>query len=50
YEKEKDVTRRRLYLETMAKVLPECEEIYIIDKDQKGLLPFLNLGESKLPQ
>ncbi len=50
YEKEKDVTRRRLYLETMAKVIPECEEIYIIDKDQKGILPFLNLGESKLPQ
>lgn len=50
YEKGKDVTRRRLYLETMSKVIPECEEIYIIDKDQKGILPFLNLGESKLPQ
>ncbi len=48
YEKEKDVTRRRLYLETMAKVIPECEEVYVIDEDQKGMLPFLNLGESKL--
>lgn len=48
YEKAKDVTRRRLYLETMAKVIPKCEEIYIIDKDQKGILPILNLGESKV--
>ncbi len=48
YEKAKDVTRRRLYLETMSKVIPECEEIYIIDKEQKGILPFLNLGESKV--
>lgn len=48
YEKAKDVTRRRLYLETMVKVIPKCEEIYIIDKDQKGILPILNLGESKV--
>jgi membrane protease subunit HflK len=48
YEKAKDVTRRRLYLETMEKVIPKCEEIYIIDKDQKGILPILSLGESKV--
>ena len=48
YEKAKDVTKRRLYLETMQRVLPKCEEIYIIDKDQKGILPILNLGESKV--
>jgi membrane protease subunit HflK len=48
YEKAKDVTRRRLYLETMEKVIPKCEEIYIIDKEQKGILPILNLGESKV--
>jgi membrane protease subunit HflK len=48
YEKAKDVTRRRLYLETMERVIPECEEIYIIDKDQKGILPILNLGASRL--
>src|SRR3989304_4490682 len=47
YEKAKDVTRRRLYLETMSRVIPKCEEIYIIDKDQKGILPILNLGEGK---
>lgn len=48
YEKAKEVTRRRLYLETMAKVIPECEEIYIIDKEQKGILPILNLGDGKV--
>ncbi|MFQ5963943.1 MAG: FtsH protease activity modulator HflK [Candidatus Scalinduaceae bacterium] len=48
YEKAKEVTRRRLYLETMEKVIPECEEIYIIDKEQKGILPLLNLRENKV--
>jgi membrane protease subunit HflK len=48
YEKAKDITRRRLYLEMMEKVIPKCEEIYIIDKEQKGILPILNLGESKV--
>jgi len=48
YEKAKDITKRRLYLEMMEKVIPKCEEIYIIDKEQKGILPILNLGESKV--
>ncbi len=48
YEKAKGVTRRRLYLETMEKAIPKCEEVYIIDEDQKGILPILNLGESKV--
>ncbi len=48
YEKAKDVTRRRLYLETMAKVIPKCGEVYIIDENQKGILSILNLGESKV--
>lgn len=45
YKKAEDVTRRRLFLETMAKVLPKCEKIYIIDKDVKGFLPILGLNE-----
>ncbi|MBS1257425.1 MAG: Modulator of FtsH protease HflK [Candidatus Scalindua arabica] len=48
YNKAQDVTRRRLYLETMARVIPKCEEVYIIDEDQKGILPILNLGEGKV--
>ncbi len=48
YEKARDVTRRRLYLETMARVIPKCKDLYIIDEDQNGILPLLNLGESKV--
>lgn len=44
YSKSKDVTRRRLYLEAMKVVLPKLGNKYIIDPEQKGLLPLLNLG------
>lgn len=43
YSKAKDVTRRRLYLEAMAVVFPKLGNKYIIDPDQQGLLPLLNL-------
>ncbi|HMA86483.1 MAG TPA: FtsH protease activity modulator HflK, partial [Desulfosalsimonadaceae bacterium] len=36
YAKAKDVTRRRLYLETIKSVLPNLGEIYIIDSEQKN--------------
>ena len=45
YAKAKDVTRRRLYLEAMSDLLPKLGDKYIIDSDQKNLLPFLNLGK-----
>jgi membrane protease subunit HflK len=45
YAKAKDVTRRRLYLEMVELVFPELGELYIIDSDQKNVLPLLNLGE-----
>ncbi len=45
YARAKDVTRRRLYMETMAKVLPQVERKYIIDEDEKGILRLLPLGE-----
>ncbi|MDZ7833878.1 MAG: FtsH protease activity modulator HflK [Desulfobacterales bacterium] len=43
YAKAKDVTRRRLYLESIKSVLPNLGEIYIIDSEQKNVLPLLNL-------
>lgn len=43
YAKAKDVTRRRLYLETMKDVLPKLGKKYLIDEDQKNVLPLLNL-------
>lgn len=45
YAKAKDVTRRRLYFETIGAVFPNLGEVYIIDSVQKNFLPLLNLGE-----
>jgi len=45
YAKNKDVTRRRLYLESLEKVLPKLEKKYIIDEKVKGLLPIMNITE-----
>ena len=47
YSKAQDVTRRRLYLEAMQEVFPKIGDKYIIDSDQKNLLPLLNLGKSE---
>ena len=44
YRSAPDVTRRRLYLETMYEVLPKIREIYIVDEKQKSILPLLELG------
>ncbi|MBA7657382.1 Modulator of FtsH protease HflK [subsurface metagenome] len=45
YKQNKDVTRRRLYLESLNKVLPGLEKKYIIDDKVKGVLPLMNIGE-----
>ena len=47
YKMAEDVTRRRLYLETMEQVLPTVTDIYVIDKEQRSLLPFLNITGAK---
>ncbi len=47
YKVAKDVTRRRLYLETMAKVLPKLGDKYIVDAEQKNFLPLLRLGKEQ---
>jgi membrane protease subunit HflK len=44
YVKAKDVTKRRLYLETLKTLFPKLGPKFIVDADQKNLLPFLNLG------
>jgi modulator of FtsH protease HflK len=43
YRKAPDVTRQRIYLETMAKVLPEIDGKVIVDDELKNFLPLLNL-------
>lgn len=45
YSKAKDVTKRRLYLETIKQTFPKLGQKFIIDADQKNLLPLLNLGK-----
>ena len=47
YRKAKDITRERLYLETMEKVLPGVEKVIIPDKDSGNMLNLLNLSTSK---
>jgi membrane protease subunit HflK len=47
YAKAKDVTKRRLYLETLKDLFPKLGKKYIIDSDQKNLLPLLNLGSQE---
>jgi len=48
YNLAKDVTRRRLYLETLNEILPKVKRKYIFDESQKGLLPFLPLEKGGL--
>jgi membrane protease subunit HflK len=47
YRQAKDVTKRRLYLESMTQLLNRVDEIYVIDEDQKGLVPLLDLQKAR---
>lgn len=47
YRQAKDVTKRRLYLESMDRLLEKVDEIYVIDADQKGLVPLLDLQKAR---
>jgi membrane protease subunit HflK len=47
YQRARDVTRKRMYLETMRNVIPNVDEIFIIDKEQQGILPLLDLNKAK---
>jgi membrane protease subunit HflK len=49
YRRARDVTRRRLYLEAMADVLPHAKAVYIVDGDQKALVPWLSLAPGASP-
>ena len=47
YKKAKSITEKRLYLETMEKVLPDIEKIIVPDKDSGNMLNLLNLNTGK---
>lgn len=45
YEKAPAITKQRLYLETMAQVLPKLGRKVILDEDAKQFLPLLNVDK-----
>ena len=49
YRKSPEITRRRIYLETMAEILPKLGKKYVIDENSRGVLPLmqLNAGEER---
>ena len=47
YIKAPEVTKKRMYLETISEILPKLEDITIVDENQKNLLPFLPLGQTQ---
>ncbi len=51
YATAKDITKKRLYLESMMEILPKLGSKYIVDEKQKNLLPFLNMntGQGQKP-
>ena len=49
YQRAPEVTRRRLYLEAIGAILPEAKALYIVDGDQKALVPWLPLEPGTQP-
>lgn len=49
YKRAPEVTKRRLHLEAMQRVLPASGQRLILDEDAKGVLPLLSLDGVKLP-
>jgi membrane protease subunit HflK len=47
YSKAPEVTRRRIYIETMQEVLPKLQSKIIVDEKTQGILPLLNLNSRK---
>jgi len=42
YRKAPEVTRRRLFLETMRQVLPRLRQVYVVDESLKNMMPLLD--------
>lgn len=47
YIKAPEVTKRRIFLETMSKVLPQLGNVIVTDQDGGNVLPLLNLDGNK---
>jgi len=44
YRKAEDITRKRLYLETMEEIVGKAQKL-VVDSDKQGILPLLPLQE-----
>jgi modulator of FtsH protease HflK len=49
YRKAPQVTRTRLYMETLSKVLPRAKQKVVVDSNAKSVLPLLNLQTGAKP-
>jgi membrane protease subunit HflK len=47
YSKAPEVTRRRIYLETLQDVMPGIRAKVVVDEDARSILPLLNLDAQK---
>ena len=45
YAQAKDITKKRMYLETMEKILRDKSKVIISDKISKSTVPYLPLNE-----
>lgn len=48
YKTAKEVTKKRLYIETMEEILPGIEKVIVAEKIGKNMLPHLSLGDKKI--
>ncbi|MDP8262505.1 MAG: FtsH protease activity modulator HflK [Candidatus Ancaeobacter aquaticus] len=46
YKKAPEITKKRLYLDTMSNVLPQADQKYVVDKKQSSILPLMNIGKN----
>jgi membrane protease subunit HflK len=49
YQAAPEVTRRRMYLETLSEILPEMGSVLVLQKGQGAPLPLLHLREAQTP-
>ena len=47
YSKAPEVTRRRIYIETLEDVMPSIRSMIIVDEQMRSILPLLNLDSQK---
>ncbi len=47
YKKAPEITKKRVYLETMSEIIPKAKRKYIMDPKQTSILPLLNIGSEE---